>query len=159
MNLPILVLASLAALGVLSVSGDDFAPSAVSSAPAMAVPDPSPQQGQQAFTVRSLRGPHGFSYSGSHQTLGQIASSGLIRFDGHGNARADYTTSVGGTTFTGTFLGTYTVNPEGTGSLVVYLPWLNLQAHGNFVLVDHGDGTFFSSTDAGYSVTGSTRRV
>jgi hypothetical protein len=106
-----------------------------------------------------LRGPHGFSYSGSHQTLGPIASSGLIRFDGFGNARADYTTSVGGTTFTGSFVGTYTVDREGTGSIVVFLPWLNRRAHGNFVLVDRGEGTFFCSTDPGYSVTGSTKRM
>lgn len=33
-----------------------------------------------------------------------------------------------------------------------------MQAHGNFVLVDNGEGTFFTATDAGYSVTGSTRR-
>lgn len=146
MNLPHLAFASLAALGLFSVG-------------ITATTRPPTQRGQHDFNLRSLRGPHGFSYSGSHQTLGAIASSGRIEFDGDGNVTADYTTSVGGTTFTGFFAGTYSVNADGTGAIVVNLPWLNTQGHGNFVLVDKGDGTFFTSTDPGYSVTGSTRRI
>lgn len=158
MTPPIRFLASLATVGMLSFGVHDLTTSSTTPMPAAAV-DASPQGGQPPCSVRSLRGPHGFTYSGSHQTLGPIASSGLIRFDGFGNVSADYTTSVGGTTFTGSFLGSYHVNPDGTGSIVVNLPWLNRQAHGNFVLVDHGEGTFFTSVDAGYSVSGSTRRL
>jgi len=40
-----------------------------------------------------------------------------------------------------------------------HLPWLGLQSGGDFVIVDHGAGTFFTSTEMGYSVTGSTRRM
>lgn len=108
--------------------------------------------------MRSLREPHGFSYSGSHATLGPIASSGRMYFDGRGNMGADFTTIVNGVTFTGSFTGTYAVNPDGTGSIVVNLPWLATVAHANFVLVDDANGSFFTSTDPGYSVTGSTRK-
>lgn len=158
-NPSLLLLASLATFGMLSLGGD---PAVASTTPVPVVAEaapPAPQGGHASFDNRSLRGPHGFTYSGSHATLGGIASSGIIRFDGLGGVRADYTTSVGGVTFTGTFLGTYNVNPDGTGSIVVNLPWLNTNGHGNFVLVDRGEGTFFTSTDRGYSVTGSTRRM
>lgn len=159
MNPSLLFLASLATFGMLSFRGS---PTMAGTTPVPAVAEaalPALQGGHASFNNRSLRGPHGFTYSGSHATLGGIASSGVIRFDGFGGVRADYTTSVGGVTFTGSFLGTYDVNPDGTGSIVVNLPWLNTQGHGNFVLVDHGEGTFFTSTDRGYSVTGSTRRM
>ncbi len=148
------LLASLATLGALSLDArrrplpDLAAPLAVVA-----------QNPQQGWSERSLRGAHGFTYSGSHRTWGAIASSGVIRFDGFGGATADFATSVGGTTFTGTFRANYRVDANGAGSIVIHLPWLNLQGHGNFVLVDRGEGTFFTSTDAGYSVTGSTRRM
>lgn len=156
MNPPLLFLASLATLGMLSFGGS-LAPTGATSA--LVAADVAPQGGHSSWSTRSLRGAHGFTYSGTHATLGGIASSGIIRFDGFGGVQADYTTSVGGVTFTGSFLGTYDVNPDGTGSIVVNLPWLSTQGHGNFVLVDHGEGTFFTSTDRGYSVTGSTRRM
>jgi hypothetical protein len=117
------------------------------------------QGGQGNFGLQSLHGRHGFTYSGSTQTLGPVASSGRIDFDGLGHVAAVYTTSVNGTAFTGTFTGTYTVQSDGTGSIVVDLPLLGLQSRGDFVIVDHGEGTFFTSTEPGYSVTGSTRRM
>lgn len=156
MKSQLLLLASLATLGMLSFGGSLMR---AGGTPASADAEAPLQGGHASFNNRSLRGPHGFTYSGSHATLGGIASSGIIRFDGFGGVRADYTTSVGGVTFTGSFLGTYDVNPDGTGSIVANLPWLNTQGHGNFVLVDRGEGTFFTSTDRGYSVTGSTRRM
>jgi hypothetical protein len=117
------------------------------------------QGGQGGFGLHSLHGRYGFTYSGSTQGLGPVASSGRIDFDGFGHVSAAYTTSVNGTAFTGTFTGSYSVQSNGTGSILVDLPLLGLQSRGDFVIVDHGDGTFFTSTDAGYSVTGSTRRM
>lgn len=157
MNLSILVLSSFATLGLLSLGGPGFPPSP-STATALTAPQ-GPQGGGQACTLNSLRGRHGFTYSGSLQGVGPIASSGPIHFDGHGNLTARYTTSINGSTFTGNFTGTYTVNPDGTGSVVLTLALLGLQANGNFVIVDHGDATFFTSTDSGFSVTGSTRKM
>ena len=91
--------------------------------------------------------------------VGPVASSGRIEFDGNGGLAATFTTSVAGKTFTGSFTGSYTVQPDGTGTVLVDLPWLSTQARGDFVIVDHGDATFFTATDAGYSVTGSTREM
>ncbi len=160
MNLPILMLSSLAALGLLSLggSGPSTIPPPATALAAVQNQNP-PQGGGPNYTLQSLKGHHGFTYSGSLLSTGPVASSGPIHFDGNGNLAANYTTSINGTTFTGSFTGTYTVNPDGTGAVVLTLALLGLQAHGNFVLVDHGDGTFFTSTDAGFSVTGSTRKM
>lgn len=158
MNLPTLILSSFAALGIMTLKVPDLSTGHTPSEAALSAPQPPTQGGHPSYSVKSLREPHGFSYSGSHKTLGPIASSGRMHFDGRGNMGAEYTTVVNGVTFTGSFTGTYTVNPDGTGSIVVFLPWLNTHAHGNFVLVDDANGSYFTSTDPGYSVTGSTRK-
>lgn len=144
----------LAALGVWTL-GVHEPPSRAAPAAASAPLAQNPN-GNQFFTLHSLRGRHGFSYDGTVQGLGPVASSGRIDFDGNGHLSADYSTSVNGTTFTGSFTGTYTVAGNGTGTVTLDLALLGLQAHGSFVLVDRGNGTFFTSTDAGFSVAGRT---
>ena len=153
MSAPTLLLSSILAAGLLFFGGAG----AVGSATPPPAPSLMTQGGQHPYGTKSLRGAHGFTYSGSHKVLGAIASTGRIDFDGQGGCHARFSTSVNGTTFTGTFDGTYSVNPDGTGSIVIQLPWLSMQGHGSFVLIDEGKGTYFMSVDAGYSVTGSTR--
>jgi hypothetical protein len=118
-----------------------------------------PQGRGPDWNLRSLHGHHGFTYDGVILGVGPIASSGPIFFDGNGNLSASYSTAVNGVTFRGSFTGTYTVRPDGSGSVTLVLPLLGLESHGDFVLVDSGNGTFFSSTDGGFSITGSTRRM
>jgi hypothetical protein len=143
----------LVALGLCAVAWATPSRAATTSAP-------TPQGGgQNHHDLGSLRGVHGFTYSGTRIGVGPVASSGRIDFDGNGGLAATFTTSVAGKAFTGSFTGSYTVQTDGTGSVLVDLPWLSTQAHGNFVIVDHGDGTFFTSTDAGYSVTGTTQKM
>lgn len=159
MNLLPLALPLLATLGVFTFSTTmEVAPAPLpASAAAAAAPQGGPHQGPN-YNLRSLRGDHGFTYDGTILGIGPIASSGPIRFDGQGNLSASYSTAVNGVTFRGTFVGTYTVNADGSGSVVLGLPRLGLQAHGDFVLIDDGKGTFFSCTDAGFSIRGQTRR-
>ena len=142
--------ALLLLLGLWTLGGPAAGPSSASAAPAAIGQD---------YGLHSLSGAHGFSYSGSAAGLGEVASSGRIDFDGAGGLSAVFTTSVGGTAFTGSFVGTYRVNADGTGSIVIHLPWLGTRAHGDFVIVEHGAGTFFTATDRGYSVTGRTSRM
>lgn len=113
----------------------------------------------EPYDLGSLHGAHGFSYSGTRIGVGHVASSGRIEFDGAGGLSASFTTAVNGHVFNGRFTGSYLVRGDGTGSIRIELPWLGLQAHGTFVIVDGGAGTYFTSTDAGYSVTGETRRM
>lgn len=143
-------LSVLACLALWVVSSLALVPSASAVAPAVLPAE---------HGLHSLRGPHGFTYSGSVAGLGPVASSGRIDFDGFGGVDAVFTTSVAGHAFTGSFQGTYSVNADGTGSIVLDLPWLGVQAGGDFVIVEHGAGTFFTATDGRYSVTGSTKRM
>lgn len=124
-----------------------------------AAPPSSASPVEPTYGLHSLRGAYGFTYDGTVSGLGPVASSGRIDFDGAGGLSAAFTTSVGGIPFTGTFTGTYTVNPDGTGSAVIELPWLATRAGGDFVIVERGQATFFTATDPGYSVSGRTARM
>lgn len=152
MNLRSLGLPLLAATSLLTFAA--ARPAAATTTP-VAVQGPG---GGQGCNQGTLHGRHGFSYDGVILGVGPIAACGPITFDGHGHLSASYSTSVNGTTFRGSFVGTYVVQPDGSGSVTLTLPLLGLQAHGDFVLVDDGRGTFFSCSDAGFSITGSTRR-
>ena len=88
------------------------------------------------FGLHSLSGAHGFSYSGTRVGVGPVASSGRIEFDGSDGLFASFTTSVNGHVFTGRFTGSYLVRADGTGSVLIQLPWLGAQARGNFVIQD-----------------------
>ncbi len=145
----------LAALGAGALGW--FSPVALPATPTVA---PAAQGAAGApYDLGSLHGAHGFSYSGTRVGVGAVASSGRIEFDGAGGLSASFTTAVNGNVFNGRFTGTYQVRGDGTGSILVNLPWLATQAHGSFVILDGGAGTYFTSTDAGYSVTGTTRQM
>lgn len=147
--------AALAALGVGAVGW--FAPAAQ---PALSIAAPiAPSSAGAPYDLGSLHGAHGFSYSGTRVGVGVVASSGRIEFDGAGGLSASFTTSVNGNVFNGRFTGSYLVRGDGTGSVLIDLPWLLTQSRGTFVILDNGAGTYFTSTDAGYSVTGTTRQM
>ncbi len=111
------------------------------------------------FSLTTMKGSHGFSYSGDLTDIGPIASAGPIIFDGKGNLSATYNVTDDGTLYQGTFLGTYTVNANGTGTVTLNLAGLGIQSHGSFVIVNNGDETFFTSTDPGQTVTGVTKKM
>lgn len=145
----------LAALGPVTLGGALRLPT---SSPVSTVTS-SAQGSGLAYTLASLEGRHGFSYEGTSRVFGTVASCGRIDFDGEGGLRAEYTTVLGGRPFHGTFIGTYTVDANGTGSVVLELPLWGAEVHGDFVLVDRGDATYFTSTDPGYSILGHTPRM
>ena len=107
--------------------------------------------------LRELRGNHGYSYSGTVMGL-PIAAAGPISFDGEGNLSAKYSVSLNGESFQGSFIGTYTVNPDLTGTVTLNLPLLGLSSRGSFVIVSSGRETYFTGTDRGVIVTGTTKR-
>ena len=111
------------------------------------------------FSLATMKGTHGFVYSGILTGSGPIASAGPIVFDGRGHLSADYNVTIDGTLFQGSFTGTYTVNANGTGTVLLNLPRLGIQSHGSFVIVNDGDETFFTSTDPGQTVTGVTKKM
>ena len=93
---------------------------------------------------------------------GPLASVSTITYDGNGALTETGILSVNGNivpatgTVTGT--GTYTVNPDCTGTYTVEIPPLALTAHGFFVINDNGNEFQLIQTDPGTVVTGVVRR-
>ena len=110
-------------------------------------------------SLATMKGQHGYSYSGTVIGMGPIATAGLISFDGVGNLAAEYVVSVNGNIIRGAFTGIYTVNPDCTGTVQLRLPVLGLELNGSFVIVNDGDETFFTGNDPGYAITGMTKKV
>jgi len=110
-------------------------------------------------TLATMKGRHGYSYSGTVIGVGPVATAGLIFFDGQGNVAADYVVSVNGEIIRGSFTGVYTVNPDCTGLIRLDLPVLGLSLNGSFVIINDGQETFFTGNDPGYAITGVTKKI
>jgi hypothetical protein len=71
-----------------------------------------------AFSNASLSG--GYSFADSGETLGpasiKFAEAGVITFDGVGGLSGNVAMNDGGTVCTATVTGTYSINPDGSGS-------------------------------------------
>lgn len=94
-----------------------------------------------------------------------LATLGTETFDGNGGMTGTVTASINGDIIPGTSAGTYTVNPDCTGTYAVQLNPLGITAHVYFVLVwtNTSTGTtlsefHFISTDSGIVQTGIARR-
>jgi hypothetical protein len=74
-----------------------------------------------AFSDASLSG--GYSFADSGETLGvgsiKFAEVGVITFDGVGGLKGNATMNDGGAICTATVTGTYSINPDGSGSATV----------------------------------------
>jgi hypothetical protein len=109
----------------------------------------------------NLEGSYGFSRSGTAGS-GAISAAavGVLVFDGAGNVTGHDTTSVNGNIIRRTFSGTYTMNPDCTGSMTVtFLTGTpGRVSPSDFVIVDDGKGLLLINTNAGEIILGSARR-
>jgi hypothetical protein len=84
-----------------------------------------------------------------------VTAVGVETWDGQGNTVATYTASVNGNIFPGiTVTGTYSVNPDCTGS--------NAESDGshyNFVVSSDGNSTTWIQTDPGTVISGTETRL
>jgi hypothetical protein len=96
-------------------------------------------------------GTYGMSGTGTVAGVGLVAFVGETIYDGHGNSSTTATATVNGTIYRGgTVTGTYTVNPDCTGSVV--------QSNGNhydFWVTPDGSMSTWIESDTGTVVTGS----
>jgi hypothetical protein len=80
---------------------------------------------------------------------GPFAEVGRQTFDGKGNTDATATLSANGNISKVTIEGTYTVNPDCTGSWTLNIPALGATVHADFVIDDDGAGLRAIATDSG----------
>ncbi len=102
---------------------------------------------EKVFSTASIRGSYGISYSvvlpnasGPPQFL---SGTGVFQADGAGHVTGHETTNGNGQVCDGTMTGTYTVNPDGTGTLSVTFTattpgCTDLTFHQSLVILDSG---------------------
>ncbi len=124
---------------------------------------------QRECSVATLRGNYGnwfqfldavhYPFGGLEFTEGFTPGAGLgtDTFDGQGNYVGEATISFGGAIVSAQFSGTYTVNPNCTGSMVLSFVdggTSNL----NLVIVDKGKEVHTLSADANHTAFGTLKR-
>jgi hypothetical protein len=99
-------------------------------------------------SVATLKGTYADRDTGFISGVGAFAGVNLETFDGNGAMTATGTASLNGTIVSGSSYGTYTVNPDCTGTYTVQNP-LGLTVHAFFVIDDNGNEFQDVITDAG----------
>ena len=104
----------------------------------------------------TLQGSFGFTSTGTlldsyvpPPFAGPFAEVGRQTFDGNGNTAATATLSANGNIVRVTVQGTYVVNPDCTGSLVLYVFEFGITVNADFVIDDDGAELRAIVTDPG----------
>jgi hypothetical protein len=102
----------------------------------------------------SLQGSFGFTSTGTLLAVpapfaGPFAEVGRQTFDGGGGTHGTATASANGNVLRLTFVGTYVVNPDCTGSMIFYVSPLNATVNADFVIDDEGAELRVILTDPG----------
>jgi hypothetical protein len=121
----------------------------------------------QVCSNLSLAGTFAYTITGSITAppalAGPFASVGTQTFDGQGGTTAKAMVSQNGTIIPVTITGTYSVNPDCTGTFTLQISPLGLTTHTFFVIdhvIDYGETEFQAVlTDPGLVVTGIARRL
>ena len=135
------------------------------------VPDAQAQIEEFGCNVGVLRGTYGNSFeflntSTPNSVPAMVGDSkfipgagvGLLNFNGRGSYTGQATASVGGLIFHNTVSGTYTVNPNCTGTRVIVFDGGPLTATLDFVIVDRGREVREVSTGQGDVALGSWKK-
>ena len=100
---------------------------------------------EQQCSVATLHGSYGFTTTGTANTPGgpsHIGGVGLIVYDGRGNFVGKATVNIDGTVLRRTFVGTYTVAADCTGTLAeTFTDALDGRATFDLVIDDDGRET------------------
>lgn len=110
-----------------------------------------------SYNAGILTGGYEYKTSGysvdSDGNTSPITEIGLLTMDGSGNVTGSSTLSVDGYVMRRTFTGTYTVNPDGTGSVSLYPTW-GPQLNADLFVSSNGAKVDFVVTDVATSVAG-----
>lgn len=119
---------------------------------------------QTGCDLSSFTGAYGYNLNGyvydNAGNLYLIASAGLIVPDGSGAITGSDTYSFDGTIGKRTYTGTYTMNPDCTGSATLQITVGNAtgSVHGDFVAVNNAREINFVQTDANYILSGTFKK-
>lgn len=110
------------------------------------------------YDVSSIIGGYAYNINGSAADpisgeLTRIAEAGRLTADGAGNVNGTDSVMVAGSLIRRTFIGTYTVNPDGTGGFVLNPNW-GPPIHADFVAGESGRVLRLVLTDYGNTVSG-----
>ena len=90
---------------------------------------------------------------------GPFAETGTQIFDGRGGTTGVVTLSQNGNILPVTIKGTYTVNPDCTGTFTLQVSPIGVTVHVFFVIDDSGNGFQAIETDPGFVITRIGRRL
>jgi len=120
----------------------------------------------KACTNATLKGAFGYSSTGTlletyvpPPFAGPFAEVGTQTFDGKGGTTAIATLSSNGNIVPITVTGTYTVNPDCTGTLTLQVSPFNATVHANFVIEKDGNAFQAIETEPGLIVTRMAWRI
>jgi hypothetical protein len=124
-------------------------------------------QEDDGCSVATLNGSFGIQVTGSivaFGPVGPVAETGLLMFDGAGGASQTTTVSLNGTIVPNrsSLSGSYQVNPDCTGDLVLVLPvspGVTTTSTSHFVIVEHGKEVRLVNTGAGRVLVGNARKI
>jgi hypothetical protein len=125
----------------------------------LASPAKAADKGCSTATLKGTFGNTGTGFATAPPELaGPFASVGTETFDGKGTLTATGIVSLNGTIVEVTETGTYTVNPDCTGTHTVVISPLGITAHAFFVIDDGANELRVIATDPGLVLTGIARR-
>jgi hypothetical protein len=121
-----------------------------------------PAQAAQC-SLEGVKGSYGYTSNGfvatSPMTFVPVAAAGRITFDGHGNVSGTQTRVVAGSTLDETYAGTYSVNPDCTGSFTVLVQPDTRTSTVNVVWTDNTNIVSAVFTNPGFVLTATARRI
>lgn len=120
-------------------------------------------QAQPACSTATLRGSFGYTNTGTivaGPEAGAFGGVGRQTFDGNGNTQATATVSVNGNIFHTTIKGTYVVNSDCSGSMILTVSAgpETFTNHVNFVIVGAGTAFRAINTDPGTVITTTAKK-
>ena len=118
--------------------------------------------GDQECSDATVKGTFAYTSTGfitsPPDLAGPFASVGTQTFDGNGGTTAAAWVSQNGTILPVTITGTYTVDPDCTGTFTVEIAPVGITAHVFFAIDENGAEFRALQTDPGIVVTGIARR-
>jgi hypothetical protein len=117
----------------------------------------------QQCSLTTVAGSYGYTFSGFVSPAANLfvpaAAAGLLALDGHGNLTGTQTRVVASSPLDETFTGTYTVNPDCTGSLTLLVQPDTRTSTVKVVWTNTTKSISAVFTTPGFTLTGTATRI